>query len=108
MYEQRIRRGMERDLKLLEAARKERMAAEAKALEEAKLLFQAAEKNGETFDPEAEALHNGGFVFPIDRLQAAIRRDHRLSKAQPQAGRKEPASNSTHDRLLRSLLAQVA
>jgi len=108
MYEQRIRRGMERDFKLLEAARKERMAAEAKALEEAKLLFQSAQQNGETFDPAAEALENGGFVYPIDRLQAATRRDYRLSKAQPQAGPKEPASNSTQDRLLRSLLGQVA
>jgi hypothetical protein len=101
MYEQRVRRCMERDLKLLEAARKERMAAEAKALEEAKLLFQSAQQDEETFDPEAEALENGGFVYPIDRLEAAIRRDRRLSAARP-------AANSAHTDLLHSLLAQVA
>jgi hypothetical protein len=108
MYEQRIRRGMERDLKLLESARKERLAAEAKAFEEAKLLYQSAQQNEETYDPAAEARENGGFVYPIDRLQAAIRRDQRLLQAQPQASSKEPAANSAHDRILRSLLAQVA
>jgi hypothetical protein len=105
MYEQRIRRGMERDLKLLEAARKERMAAEAKALEEAKLLFEAAQQNGETFDPQAEALENGGFVFPIDRLQTAIRRDHRLLHARPAANLAKNASTSAYSGLLESLLA---
>ena len=105
MYEQRIRRGMERDLKLLESARKERMAAEAKALEEAKLLFEAAEQNGETFDPEAEARENGGFVYPIERLQALIRRDRRLLKARPVANLPGRASAAAYSGLLESLLA---
>ena len=105
MYEQRIRRGMERDLKLLEAARKERMTAEAKALEESKLLFQSAQQNGETFDPAAEALENGGFVYPIDRLRAAIRRDQRLLQVRSAATLAKPASASAYSGLLQSLLA---
>jgi hypothetical protein len=105
MYEQRIRRGMERDLKLLESARKECLAAEAKAFEEAKLLYQSAQQNEETYDPEAEARENGGFVYPIDRLQAAIRRDQRLLQARSEASLAKPASASGYSGLLQSLLA---
>jgi hypothetical protein len=105
MYEQRIRRGMERDLKLLNAAQKERIAAEAKAFEEAKLLFEAAEQNGDAYDPAAEALQNGGFVYPIERLQGAIHRDRRLLQARPAAKSAKHASASPYSGLLESLLA---
>jgi hypothetical protein len=105
MYEQRIRRGMERDLKLLEAARKERMAAEAKAFEEARLLFQSAQQNEETFDPEAEARVNGGFVYPIERLEAAIRREQRLSQARPVGNSAKGASAAAYNSLLNALMA---
>ncbi len=81
LYEQRIRRGMEKDRKQLDLDQNKRKAAEAQALEEAKLLRQYAAQNGEVFDPEGEAKENGGLVFSFDRLDRSIIRDYRLQMA---------------------------
>ena len=81
LYEQRIRRGMEKDRQQLELNQNKRKAAEAHALGEAKLLRQYAAQNGEVFDPEGEAKENGGLVFSIDRLDTSIIRDYRLKTA---------------------------
>jgi hypothetical protein len=81
------------------------MAAEAKAFEEARLLFQSAQQNEETFDPEAEARVNGGFVYPIERLEAAIRREQRLSQARPVGNSAKGASAAAYNSLLNALMA---
>ena len=81
MYEQRIRSGMHRDIKILQSLQKDRHALEAKALEESKLLLQYARHTGETFDSKAEAAANGGFLYPIAFLEASLLRDRLLFQA---------------------------
>ena len=81
LYEQRIRRGMEKDRKQLDADQQKRLETHAQALTDAKLLRRYAAQNGEVFDPEGEAKENGGLVFSIDRLDTSITRDHRLKMA---------------------------
>ena len=81
MYEQRIRSGMHRDIKILQSLQKDRHALEAKALEESKLLLQYARHTGETFDSKAEAALNSGFLYPIDFLEASLLRDCILFQA---------------------------
>ena len=81
LYEQRIHRGRDRDEKKLQALQQVRLAAEAKAFEEAKLLLLFARQQKEEFDLEGEAKANGGFGFSIDRIHASISRDYRLKMA---------------------------
>ena len=81
LYEQRIRRGMEKDRKQLDADQQKRLEAHTRALTDAKLLRRYAAQNGEVFDPEGEAKENGGLVFSIDRLDTSITRDHHLKMA---------------------------
>ena len=81
LYEQRIRRGMEKDRKQLDADQQKRHEAHTKALTDAKLLRRYVAQNNEAYDPEGEAKANGGLVFPIDRLLTSITRDYRLKMA---------------------------
>ena len=81
LYEQRIRRGMEKDRKQLDADQQKRLDAHTRALTDAKLLRRYAAQNNEIYDPEGEAKENGGIVFSIDRLDTSITRDHRLKMA---------------------------
>ena len=81
LYEQRIHRGRERDEKKLLSLQRVRLAAEAKALEEAKLLLRFARQQKEEFDVDGETRANGGFGFSIDCINASITRDCRLKMA---------------------------
>ena len=94
LYEQRIRRGMEKDRKQLELDQNKRKAAEAHALGEAKLLRQYAALHHEVFDPEGEAKENGGLVFSFDRLDRSILRDYRLKIARNAADAWVPSTKA--------------
>ena len=80
-YERRINRSLESNRKQLQHLQTVRKAAEATALEEAMLLRRYTQENNEEYDPEGEAKANGGFLFPIEVLDAAILRAFRLKMA---------------------------
>ena len=80
-YERRINRSLESNRKQLQHLQTVRKAAEATALEEAMLLRRYTQENNEEYDPEGEAKANGGFLFPIEVLDAAILRAYRLKMA---------------------------
>ena len=72
IYEQRINRNLQRNMKLL----KERQAQHSQAMEEAKLLAQLNLMNGLPYEPE-----RNGFVFSPAEINRAIDRDNRLKAA---------------------------
>ncbi len=80
-YERRIQRSLESNRKQLQHLQAVRKVAEATALEEAMLLRRYAQENNEVYDPEGEARANGGFLFQIEVLDAAILRAYRLKMA---------------------------
>jgi hypothetical protein len=81
-YENRIRRSVEKNTAEFNALQTQRKAAIAKAEEEARLLVQLAEIEGEDYDPaddfppESQPL---GFVFSRPAIQRQIERSQRLS-----------------------------
>jgi hypothetical protein len=76
IYEQRINRNIQRNMKLLRELQAERKAQHDKALEEAKLLAQLNLMNGLPYQPE-----ENGFVFSIAEINRAIDRDNRPQAA---------------------------
>ena len=80
IYENRIHRNIEKQMKQLEALKAERKARQAKELEEAKLLAQLALIEGQTYDPK-EDIAIPGFVYSSRELNALIDRDNRLNRA---------------------------
>jgi hypothetical protein len=84
IYEQRIRRSVEKNMAELRALQAERKAAVAKAEKDARLLLQLAEHEGRNFDPaidlppESQPL---GFVFSKPEIKRQIERDQRLEHA---------------------------
>src|ERR1700729_3021040 len=69
IYEQRINRNLQRNMKLLGELQTERKAQHDKAMEEAKLLAQLNLMNGLPYDPE-----QNGFVFSHTEINQAIDR----------------------------------
>jgi hypothetical protein len=76
IYEQRINRNMQRNLKLLREMQAERKQQHDEAMEEAKLLAQASLAEGVAYN----ALQDG-FVFSAAEINRAIDRDNRLKAA---------------------------
>ena len=76
IYEQRINRNLQRNMKLLGELQAERRAQRHQAMEEAKLLAQLNLMNG--LPSEAE---QNGFVFSHTEINRAIDRDNRLKAA---------------------------
>ena len=79
LYESRIGRAIQRNMKEFQAMQKTRKAAHAKAMEEAKLLAQLALMEGNPYDPKLD-----GFDFSPAEVTAAINRENRLSAAKKQ------------------------
>ena len=76
IYEQRINRNLQRNMKLLQELQADRKAQHKQALEEAKLLAQLNLVNGLPYEPE-----QNGFVFSPAEINRAIDRDNRLKAA---------------------------
>ena len=76
LYESRIGRAIQRNMKELQALQKTRKAAQAKSMEEAKLLAQLALMEGHTYDPTSD-----GFDFSPAEINTAINREARLKAA---------------------------
>jgi len=76
IYEQRINRNLQRNMKLLRELQAERKAQHDHAIEEAKLLAQLNLSNGLPYEPE-----QNGFVFSPTEINRAIDRDNRLKAA---------------------------
>jgi hypothetical protein len=76
IYEQRINRNLQRNMKLLRELQAERKAQHHHALEEAKLLAQLNLMNGLPYQSE-----ENGFVFSPTEINRAIDRDNRLKAA---------------------------
>ena len=80
IYEQRINRNLQRNLKQLHELQAERREQREQAIEEAKLLAQLSLMNGLPYEPNADQGKNG-FVFSIAEINRAIDRDNRLKAA---------------------------
>jgi hypothetical protein len=76
IYEQRINRNLQRNMKLLRELQAERKTRHDQAFEEAKLLAQLNLMNGLPYQPE-----QNGFVFSPAEINRAIDRDNRLKAA---------------------------
>ena len=88
LYEQRINRGIERDMAALRTLRAERKAARDQALEEAVLLAQLAQSKGEKYDPAADfppELLGIGSEFSLATVTLLIARTQRLNEARDYA-----------------------
>ncbi len=88
LYEQRINRNLQRNMKLLKELQAERKQQHDHAMEEAKLLAQLNLMNGLPYQPE-----ENGFVFSPAEINRAIDRDNRLQAAK-QAAAPSPAGKS--------------
>jgi hypothetical protein len=80
IYEQRINRNLQRNLKQLQELQAERKQQREQALEEAQLLAQINLINGLPYDPAQD-----GFVFSNAEINLAIHRNNRLNEAKAQA-----------------------
>jgi hypothetical protein len=76
LYEQRLTRAVHKNTELLKKMQADRLAEEAKAMEEAQQLLQLAEKRGQNYDPKSD-----GFLFSKEEIYAAISRERRLNHA---------------------------
>ncbi len=76
IYEQRINRNLQRNMKLLKELQDEHKSQHDQAMEEAKLLAQLNLMNGLPYQPE-----ENGFVFSAAEINRAIDRDNRLKAA---------------------------
>src|SRR5580692_5640425 len=84
LYEQRIRRAIEKNMAELRTLRAERQAARKQALEEAQLLAQLAHSKGEKYDPASDfppELLQIGSDFSRATLTRLLARNQRLSEA---------------------------
>lgn len=98
IYEQRINRNLQRNLKQLHELQAERREQRERALEEAKLLAQLNLMNGLPYEPTENQTPNG-FVFSIAEINRAIDRDNRLQEARQEAkkqARNIAESETTH------------
>ena len=80
VYEQRINRNLQRNLKQLQDLQAERTIRREEAFEEAQLLAQLALSQGIPYAPAADREQNG-FVFSNAEINRAIDRNNRLREA---------------------------
>jgi hypothetical protein len=84
LYEQRIRRAIEKNMAKFRTLRTERQAARKQALEEAQLLAQLARSNGEKYNPANDfppELIQIGSDFSAATLTRLLARNQRLAEA---------------------------
>jgi hypothetical protein len=84
LYENRIRRAIEKNTAQLEAIQERRKKAYERARYEAIQLVQLADFDGEEYDPTPDftpASAYGGFVFSMDELYTFVDRNNRLNRA---------------------------
>ena len=81
LYEQRTFNLLQRQKRELEAMQKKRQESHEAALKEAQALYRHTVAKGETWNAEAEAKANGGFVFSTGFLHHTIARADRLQAA---------------------------
>ena len=87
VYEGRLQRKVEKNMKMLHELQDRRQAALNQAVEEAALLMELAESKGETFDPERDiplASMPPGFVFSTTEIHRLATRRRRLEAAKKQ------------------------
>ena len=72
LYMQRTQRAYERYRNDLKPMQEERKARHAQELEQARMLYQLAEAEGQDYDPQQD-----GFVFSLPELKAAMDLFHR-------------------------------
>jgi hypothetical protein len=88
LYEQRIRRAIEKNMAEFRTLRAERQAARKQALEEAQLLAQLAHSKSEKYDPASDfppELLQIGPDFSSANLTRLINRNQRLTEARHRA-----------------------
>jgi hypothetical protein len=76
LYEQRINRGIQKNLATLQALQAARLAKREAEMKEAKKLLQLSEMKGLPYEPGRD-----GFVFSNAEIRAAIDKDRRLNRA---------------------------
>jgi hypothetical protein len=81
LYEQRLRRNIERNTKEFRELEAIRKRARAKAFEEAILLAKQAAYENRVWDPVEDADPTGQFVFSTDEVIKELTRQHRLQEA---------------------------
>jgi hypothetical protein len=84
LYANRLQRAIEKNTAYLEALQAKRKAAYAQAQEEAILLTQLAEANGESYNPEPDFPSigvAGEFVYSLPEIKRLIARASRLADA---------------------------
>ena len=90
LYESRIQRRFEKNMAELRKLQSERKAALQQAIEEAALLAQLAENEGQSYNP-AESFQPRGFAFSADEMARMVRRYRRLEEAKKlSAQRRKP------------------
>ena len=80
IYEQRLNRNLQRNLKQLQELQAERRQQYERALEEAQLLAQLSLSQGLPYNPAADHVQNG-FVFSNSEINRYIDRNNRLREA---------------------------
>ena len=76
LYEQRLNRGLQKNLAMLQQLQATRKAADEAAMKEAATLLKLSEMRGMEYQPARD-----GFVFSTAEIHAAIDRQHRLDRA---------------------------
>jgi hypothetical protein len=85
LYEQRIRRAIEKNTAEFKAMQIERKAAHAQAQHQAILLAREAQSEGRVYDPASDftpAPDHGGFVYSSSEITRILDRAQRLRRAQ--------------------------
>jgi hypothetical protein len=77
LYEQRINRGLQKNLAMLQSLQATRKEERRHEITDAKKLQQLSEMKGLPYDPAKD-----GFVFSNDQIHAAIDRERRLERVQ--------------------------
>jgi hypothetical protein len=94
IYEQRINRTLQRNLKLLHELQAQRKAQREHDMEEAQLLAQLSLANGQAYDPNKD-----GFVFSNAEINLWIDRNNRLNAARKAtlSAREDPQDTCIHE-----------
>jgi hypothetical protein len=76
LYEQRLNRGLQKNLAILKSLQAERKSQHEAAMKEAAALLQLSEMRGIEYQPAKD-----GFVFSTTQIHAVIDREQRLTRA---------------------------
>jgi hypothetical protein len=76
LYEQRLNRGIEKNLAQLQALQATRKAERQEQIQEAGKLLQVSQSKGLAYEPVKD-----GFVFSNEQIHAAVDRERRLKRA---------------------------